>query len=194
MIRSLAISMLLLLFAAIPGYARYSSPAFSNMQVGVTGTQPILNGSIGDYWSPNLTIGGFIGFNVGLGWVEVGFSHGTVEASKPEQPDFTAQFFNIGWDIPFKINPCVAVIPGVVAGNTVMRFDDSGASSSASRETEFTAGGRIALRVCLVEPFFLRTSAEYLHMFSHHPIDQVRYRVSVGASLRTPNWMREVLQ
>lgn len=191
--RVLLLGLMLLLFGSSTASARYYANALGAVRIGLSAMQPTLQGDLSTYYSADPGFGGFVSVDAGLGWVETALSYHTVSASKMSRPDYESLLLSLAWDVPFSINPCVAIVPGVIVGRSTMSFDKTGAFNASTRH-ELVAGGRLGMQICLVRPIYLKASAEFLRTYTAEPSDQIRYLVTLGSTFKTPRWLEGVLR
>ncbi|MCB2200390.1 hypothetical protein KQI63_13360 [bacterium] len=173
--------------------ARYYADALGAVRIGLSGMQPTLQGDLSTYYSSDPGFSGFASVDAGLGWVEMAVSYHTVTSSRSTRPDYDNLLLSLAWDVPFSINPCVAIVPGVMVGRSSMSFDRQGALEATTRH-DLVSGGRLGMQICLVRPIYLKASAEFLRTYTSDPYDQIRYLVTLGSTFRTPRWLEGVLR
>lgn len=117
--------------------------------------------------------------------------------------DFHSLFFRLGWALPLETGGRFRLRPSLSIGNHFMRFDTPmsysrpGASWSHifdRSESEIAWEASVEGEYRLGESWSLFGSVGYNRTLTFHPLEQWLLSIGVSRSLRTPRWLRSLLE
>ncbi len=145
------------------------------------------------YW--NAARGGEVYANVPFyaGRLEVGGAFHHYTALNPDVPPFDALLLVAGWNVePRLAGPLYGILGGRV-GNYRMSFDEE-AFAGVRNESEFTAAAHAGLMLRSPGGVFAYVSGAAQQTFTYIRLKPLFVSFGMGFTMRTPNWLQEVLR
>jgi hypothetical protein len=172
-----------------------SSRAFSTLSIRVAGARNINRELLHEFWAPRDGLELEVSTPLPVGEIGINVTALSFGGRASEQPDFDAQLVALRWGGSGRIAGPLAIRGSAALGNIFMTFDDGDRRvGGLTTESELLVGavGGLDLRV---SPWLTLTIQSSLQrVLTSTPIDLLVVSAGAKASMRTPRWLRGVLE
>ncbi len=128
-----------------------------------------------------------------LGRIEVGGAWQRFAAATPTVPRFDALLLYLGWGFRWRLSRSLSWQNTVRLGNYRMTFDEQ-TFSGVRNESETAVGFAAGLDLRLLRSLGLRVGGHYMKAFTFRRLHLFHVEVGLSYSLKTPEWLKTVLQ
>lgn len=184
--------LLLLLLLTTPAVAQSTAEPFDYVEFQVSGTRNVNSNFLHEFWNRGTGAGATLSTPFYLGFVEFGGAYHRYHAFR-SVPDFDALLIYTGWGLGVDVLDRIRLEGSTRVGNYRMTFDEN-TFAGVKHESEFALMFNARAAVRPVGPLSVYVSGSYLQAYTFLRLKL--WYVSAGLSyrLRSPNWLKAVLQ
>lgn len=185
------LAVLFLVSALATGSAQDTS--FSQLRLrGSVLRNPVI-GQIRDDWKPRT--GGQFEIAANVGWGDLGLAVGYLGYDATTgKPPFTATLFTLAWTAPAVRVAGAELSAGVRLTDLKMEFDDPSIVEGLRTEEEILLGAIARARVPLGRTYSAFIDGSYGVLMLHTKTPVVLVHAGIERTLRTPDWLRDILR
>jgi hypothetical protein len=189
----------LLIFLSLCGFSStFAQEAFSSVRLTGTGHKQISNTEFTRNWAP---VSGF-GFELSTpyykGSLEAGVRVFRFDAFEFENSGFWSRYAFAGWFYRYATSDKLFLVPGIRGGINFMLHDEEkvygGEYNFKRAESEFAYEILLRIEYDINATWGFYTSVSYHRTMLNIPIDTLYGTAGVTARLRSPEWLKRVLE
>lgn len=190
--RTLQSSLLVLVLALLsaPGA---SAQAFGTLGITATGSVNVNRTALHETWQPHPGAGLTVATPFYRGFFEAGATWRRFTARTPSIPRYDALFVYLGWGLRLPVAPRLALESTIRLGNYRMAFDEQ-TFAGVRNESEMALGAALGLDVRVGRGVSWVAGVRYLKAFTFRRIHLVHLTTGVRYTLKTPAWLRRILE
>ncbi|NND71451.1 MAG: hypothetical protein HKN43_07720 [Rhodothermales bacterium] len=169
------------------------SRPFDTIHFGVAGGLDFVETEIHETWTIPAVAGIYIASPFYAGQAVISATYLPASSRSGDVTDFWALYAGAGLDYPLKINNRIEFVPGFRFGSMYMNFKDEPVDFR-KEESEIFVGAELGLVTTITPSAKLKFSSTLLHTFTDVPIDVSLFNLGIEYRIKTPGWLRNVLQ
>jgi len=149
-----------------------------------------------EYWKVNESFGVALEFPFYLGILETGLSYSTFLPLSINQPEFSSINYYLLWGERFEVTNWMHIKIDGGPGLFEMDFEDEDLNTDRNllKERELSLTANISLSLVFSDYISLETGYTFLRILTAKPIELGYISTGIVVTLKSPEWLRDILK